>query len=157
MCSTLFQSTWGEHEAICKKGGRDNDRNKQIHTGMVQKERRKRPGGDLSPMAENPAALMWEMIIFGRRHKLTVSGYDAQRDNVSGLFDEVDDVWVWFVGDGAAIDRQDSITHLQLPAAVCRTALDDPAYFMRHGRTCVSCCVCVCVSQFRGRREKKSK
>lgn len=102
-------------------------------------------------MRETSAALMCLMMIFGRRHKLTVSGYDAQRDSVAGLFDEVDDVRVRFVGDGAAVDRQDTITHLQLPAAVCWTALDDSAYFMGHGRTCVSCCVCVCVcvSQFR--------
>lgn len=61
-----------------------------------------------------------------------------QRDRVSRLFDQVDDVRVGFVGDGAAVDGEDTISHLQLPAAVRRTALDDPPYFMRHGHTCVS-------------------
>ena len=42
------------------------------------------------------------------------------------------------VGDGAGIDRQDAVAHLQLPAAVRRAALDDAAYFVGHGHTSIS-------------------
>lgn len=72
------------------------------------------------------------------KKRLTVSWNDAQRHRVSRLFDQVDDVRVGLVGDGAAVDGEDAVSHLQLSAAVRRTALDDPPYFMRHCHTCVS-------------------
>lgn len=84
--------------------------------------------------------------------KLTISWDDAQRDCVPSLFDQVDDVRVGFVGYGAAVDGKDAIAHLQFPTAICRTGLDDPAYFMGHGHTCISSCcinssVCVCINK----------
>lgn len=82
--------------------------------------------------------------MFKHSEHLTISWNDAQRDRVSRLFDQIDDVRVGLVGDGAAVDGEDAISHLQLPAAVRRTALDDPPYFMRHGHTCVSSFFGIC-------------
>lgn len=80
------------------------------------------------------------MIMHGSQ--LTVSWDDPQGDCVSSLFDQVDNVWVGFVGYGAAVDSEDAIAHLQFPAAIRRTGLNDPPYFMGHGHTGVSsCCI----------------
>lgn len=34
--------------------------------------------------------------------------------------------------DGLSIHSQDPVAHLQLPASVCRAALNDASYFMGH-------------------------
>ena len=68
----------------------------------------------------------------------TYRGPDSQRHAVAALLDEVDDVGVRLVGDGAAVDRQDPVPHLQLPAAVRRAPLDDAPYFVGHGHTRIS-------------------
>lgn len=81
---------------------------------------------------------------------LTITRYDPERDCVPCFLDQVDDVWVWLVCDGAAVHGQYSVPHLQLPTAVRRAALNDASYFVRHGHTCISSfCVnihvCLCV------------
>lgn len=45
------------------------------------------------------------------REKLTVSWNDPQRHRVSSLFDQVDDIWVGLIGDGAAIYSQDPVSN----------------------------------------------
>lgn len=89
-------------------------------------------------------------------NSLTITRYDPERDCVPGFLDQVDDVWVWLVGDGAAVNGQYSVPHFQLPAAVRWAALDDASYFVGHGHTrissfCVSIHVCfariLCVSE----------
>lgn len=73
-----------------------------------------------------------------RRRPLTISGNDSQCDGVPGLLDEVDDVRVGLVGDRVPVHGQDAVADLQLPTAVRRAPLDDAAYFVRHGHTCIS-------------------
>lgn len=85
---------------------------------------------------------------------LTITRYDPERDCVPGFLDQVDDVWVWLVGDGAAVNSQYSIPHFQLPAAVCWAALDDAPYFVGHGHTrissfCVNIHVCMWIVRVR--------
>lgn len=55
-----------------------------------------------------------------------------QRDREPSIFDELDDVGVRHADDGLSIDSQDPVAHLQLPAPVCRAALDDASNFMGH-------------------------
>lgn len=77
------------------------------------------------------------------RRKLTITRDDPERDGVAGLLDQVDDVRVGLVGDGAAVDGQYPVPDLQLPTAVCRAALDDTPYFVGHGHTRISSFVCL--------------
>ena len=101
------------------------------------------------------------------RSVLTVPGNDPQRDGVSGLLDEVDDVGVRLIGDGAPVHGQDAVSHFQLSAAVGWAPFDDAPYFVGHGHTCIASygqhvdmmrvrvCVCVCVCSERWGREGK--
>lgn len=94
--------------------------------------------------------LYYETAVSGQKAKsLTITRYNPERDCVSSFLDQVDDVRVWLVGDGAAVDGQYSVPHFQLPAAVRRASLDDASYFVRHGHTSISSFfkihVCLCV------------
>lgn len=44
------------------------------------------------------------------REELTVSWNDPQRHRVSSLFDQVDDIRVGLIGDGAAVYSQDPVS-----------------------------------------------
>lgn len=70
--------------------------------------------------------------------RLTITGDDPERDCVPGFLDQVDDVRVRLVGDGAAVNGQYSVPDFQLPAAVRRAALNDASYFVGHGHTSIS-------------------
>ena len=63
---------------------------------------------------------------------LTFLRYDPQGDAEARVLDQLNDVGVRHVDDGLAVHRQDPVSHLQLPAAVRRAALDDAANFMWH-------------------------
>lgn len=63
---------------------------------------------------------------------LTFLRYDPQGDAEARVLDQLNDVGVRHVDDGLAVHRQDPVSHLQLPAAVGRAALDDAANFMWH-------------------------
>lgn len=52
--------------------------------------------------------LCWERE--WEREELTVSWNDPQRHRVSSLFDQVDDIRVGLIGDGAAVDSQDPVS-----------------------------------------------
>lgn len=69
---------------------------------------------------------------------LTVSRNDPQRDGVPSLLNEVDDVRVGLIGDGAPVHGQDAVSHFQLPAAVGWAPFDDAPYFVGHGHTCIA-------------------
>lgn len=69
---------------------------------------------------------------------LTVSGNDPQGDGVSGLLDEVDDVGVRLIGDGASVHGQDSVSDFQLSTAVGWAPFNDAPYFVGHGHTCIA-------------------
>lgn len=102
---------------------------------------------------------------------LTITRYDPERDGVPGFLDQVDDVRMWLVGDGAAVNSQYSVPYFQLPAAVRRAALDDASYFVGHGHTCIASygqfdvlwcviqcvrmCGCVWRRKKRGKRSRK--
>lgn len=73
-----------------------------------------------------------------RHPVLTVSRNDPQGDGVSGLLNEVDDVGVRLIGDGASVDGQDAVSDFQLPAAVGWAPFDDAPYFVGHGHTCIA-------------------
>lgn len=73
-----------------------------------------------------------------RETSLTISRNDPQGHRVSSLFDQVDDIRVGFIGDGASVYSQDPVSNFQFPATVCWTSFDDATYFMRHCHTCVS-------------------
>lgn len=45
------------------------------------------------------------------REELTVSWNDPQRHRVSSLFDQVDDIRVGLIGDGAAVYSQDPVSN----------------------------------------------
>lgn len=104
----------------------------------------------------------------GRAVGLTIPRNYPQSDSVSSLFDQVDNVRVGLVGDGAAINGQDAVAHLKLPTAVRRTAFDDATYFVghRHARignwhtsfcVCVRDCFCTILPQELGWKEGKKK
>lgn len=84
----------------------------------------------------NKATKGWEKTA-GNRY-FTISWNDAQSNGVSRFLNEVDDVWMRLVGDGAPIDGQDAIAYFQLATAVCGTPFNNPTYFVRHGHTCIS-------------------
>lgn len=63
---------------------------------------------------------------------LTFLRYDPQGDAQACILDQFHNVGVWHADDGLAVHRQDPVSHLQLPAAVSRAALDDAANFMGH-------------------------
>lgn len=63
---------------------------------------------------------------------LTFLWYDPQGDTKACIFDQLNDVSVRHVDDGLVVHRQYPVSHLQLPAAVCRAALDDAANFVGH-------------------------
>lgn len=45
------------------------------------------------------------------RERLTVSWNDPQRHRVSSLFDQVDDIRVGLIGDGAGVYSQDPVSN----------------------------------------------
>lgn len=63
---------------------------------------------------------------------LTVLRYDPQGDAEARILDQLNDVGVWHVDDRLTVHCQYPVSHLQLPAAVRRAALDDAANFMGH-------------------------
>lgn len=63
---------------------------------------------------------------------LTFLRYDPQGDAEARVLDQLNDVGVRHVDDRLAVHRQYPVSHLQLPAAVGRAALDDAANFMWH-------------------------
>lgn len=69
---------------------------------------------------------------------LTITRDDPERNCVPGFLDQVDDVRVWLVCDGAAVHSQYSVPDFQLPAAIRRAALYDSSYFVGHGHTSIS-------------------
>ena len=65
--------------------------------------------------------------------RLTFLWDDLQSDAEARVLDQLDDVGVRHVDDGLAVDGQDAVAHLQLGAAVRRTALDDASDLVWHG------------------------
>lgn len=63
---------------------------------------------------------------------LTVLRHHRQGDDAAGILDELHDVVVGELDDGAPVDRRDAIPHVQQAAAVGGAALDDPADFVRN-------------------------
>lgn len=89
-----------------------------------------RPFFSTTYMNKSRHAALWK--------SLTITRYDPERDCVPCFLNQVDDVWVRLVCDGAAVNGQYSVPHLQLPTAVCWAALDDASYFVGHGHTSIS-------------------
>lgn len=88
----------------------------------------------------------WAKVKRERETSLTISRNDPQGHRVSSLFDQVDDIRVGFIGDGASVYSQDPVSNFQLPATVGWTSFDDATYFMRHCHTCVSSFDRACMS-----------
>ena len=74
---------------------------------------------------------------------LTITRDDPERDCVPGFLDQVDDVRMGLIGDGAAVNSQYSVPDFQLPAAIRWAALDDASYFVGHGHASISSFVCL--------------
>lgn len=89
-------------------------------------------------MNKSHHAALWNSHVRLEAKSLTITRDDPKRDCVPGFLDQVDDVRVRLVGDGAAVDGQYSVPDLQLPAAVRRAAFDDASYFVGHGHTSIS-------------------
>lgn len=62
---------------------------------------------------------------------LTILRNHSQGDDSPGILDELNNVTVRELDDGAAIDRRDTVSNVQQAAAVSGTALNDPANFVR--------------------------
>ncbi len=87
----------------------------------------------------------------GRRQKsLFVATYsdhtffrdDVQGDSESSVFDQLDNISVRHVDDRLTVDSHNTITNLQLPTAISRTALDDTADLMWHSYKTYECKYC---------------
>lgn len=63
---------------------------------------------------------------------LTFLWYDPQGDAEARVLDQLNNVCVWHADNGLAVHRQYPVSHLQLPTAVCRAALDDTPNFVGH-------------------------
>lgn len=63
---------------------------------------------------------------------LTVLGNHSERDDGASVLDELHDVVVRELNDGAPVYGWDAISYMQQAAAVGGTALDDAADFMRN-------------------------
>ena len=63
---------------------------------------------------------------------LTVLWYDPQGDAEARILYQLNDIGVRHVDNGLTVHSQYPVSHLQLPAAVGRAALDDAANFMGH-------------------------
>lgn len=63
---------------------------------------------------------------------LTVLRNHSQGDDSPRILDELNNVTVRELNDGAAIDRRDTVSNVQQAAAVSGTALYDSANFVRN-------------------------
>lgn len=74
----------------------------------------------------------WQTDYCNNRGALTVLGNHSEGDDIACFFDQLDDVVVGELDDGAPVDRWDAISDVQQAAAVGGTALDDSADFVRN-------------------------
>lgn len=63
--------------------------------------------------------------------ELTILRNNSEGDNIASILDELNNVIVRELDDGASIDRWDTISHMQQATAVGGTAFDDSANFVR--------------------------
>ena len=115
----------------------------RVHTLMKSAlacEEQQCPFLPTASMNKSHHATLWNSHVRLEAKSLTITGDDPERDCVPGFLDQVHDVRVRLVGDGAAVHRQYSVPDFQLPAAVRRAALDDASYFVGHGHTSISSC-----------------
>ena len=59
-----------------------------------------------------------------------VLGHHGEGDHTAGVLDDLDDVVVGQLYDGASVHRRDAVAHVQQATAVCGAALDDAANLM---------------------------
>lgn len=62
----------------------------------------------------------------------TVFRHNSEGDRIAGILDELDDIVMRQLHDGAAVDSRDTISHLHLTYAVCWAALDNTANLVRY-------------------------
>lgn len=76
---------------------------------------------------KNSAATLWLGLC-----QLTIFRHNSKSDNVSSILDELNNIVVWKLHDGAAVDSRNTVSHLHLTYTVCRAAFNNTTNFVRY-------------------------